>query len=389
MNKGTVLEIQKKSILLLTRDGRFVKCTKKQGSYAIGQEIIFTEEELLPNRTPLFSSPFLKPIFILICCFLISSLFFYDGEQDKVMAYVSVDINPSVEASVDSNLRVLRLEAYNAEGKQILKELTDWQKQPLSDVIEQVINQCQLDGYLRKGTQVALTSVVADNNKAFQQKLGPVLQTVRTKYAKESVSIVHQEGTIQMRENAKESNMSTGTYMKKEKTEKSPLLIPKAPSPSEEQHDSDTQEETEKEQVKKEKESSYQDNKHGEPIKQNKEQLSQTNKAEKQIKQNHEPSSQTDKHKEPIKQNNGQLSQTNKAEKQIKQNHEQSSQTDKHKEPIKQNNGQLPQTNKAEKQIKQNHEQSSQTDKHEKPIKQYNKQPSQQNNDKEAGEKRA
>ena len=333
-----MLEIQKKNILLLTRDGRFVKCTKKQGSYAIGQEIIFTEEELLPNRTPLFSSPFLKPIFILICCFLISSLFFYDGEQDKVMAYVSVDINPSVEASVDSNLRVLRLEAYNAEGKQILKELTNWQKQPLSDVIEQVINQCQLDGYLRKGTQVALTSVVADNNKAFQQKLEPVLQTVRTKYAKESVSIVHQEGTIQMRENAKESNMSTGTYMKKEKTEKSPLLIPKAPSPSAERHDSGTPEETEKEQVKKEKESSYHDNKHGEPIKQNKEQLSQTNK---------------------------------------------------HKEPIKQNNGQLPQTNKAEKQIKQNHEQPSQTDKREKPIKQNNKQPSQQNNDKEAGEKRA
>ncbi|GAA3326550.1 hypothetical protein GCM10020331_062910 [Ectobacillus funiculus] len=48
-------------------------------------------------------------------------VFFHDGEQDKVMAYVSVDINPSVEASVDSNLRVLRLEAYNAEGKQILK----------------------------------------------------------------------------------------------------------------------------------------------------------------------------------------------------------------------------------------------------------------------------
>ncbi len=240
-----MLEIQKKNVLLLTRDGRFVKYVKKQGNYAIGQELAFTEEELLPNKKRVFTFPFLKPISMVACSFLLVFLFFYNGQQEKVMAYVSVDINPSVEASVeasvDSKLRVLRLEAYNEEGKQVIKKLKNWRKQPLPDVIGQIINRCRTDGYLTTETQITLTSVVTDPGKTFQQQLKTALQTEKTKYTKERLSVVEQEGTIQIRENAKKSGMSIGTYMKKEKAAQPSPIVPEAPIPIPEQSPANNQ----------------------------------------------------------------------------------------------------------------------------------------------------
>lgn len=215
MNKGIVLEIQKKKVLPLTHDGRFVKYVNKQRNYAIGQEIAFTEEELLPNRKRLFTFPFLKPISMLVCSFLMVFLFFYNGQQEKVMAYILIDINPSVEASVDSKLRVLHIDGYNEEGKQIIKDLKNWKKQPLSDVMGQIINRCRIDGYLTKETQIILTAIVANNERTFQQQLEAALQAEKTKYAREHLSVVEQEGTIQMRENAKKSGMSTGALYEK------------------------------------------------------------------------------------------------------------------------------------------------------------------------------
>lgn len=358
MNKGIILEIQKKHVLLLTRDGSFVKWAKKRGNYAVGQEVMFAEEELLPNRKHLFSSPFLKPIFLFVCFFLITTMFSYNQQQEKVMAYVSVDINPSVEVSVDSKLRALHIEAYNTEGKQIVKGIKNWKKQPLSHVVEQVINQCQLDGYLTKGKQVALTSVVTDNNKKFQQKLEPILQTVKTKYAQKSVSIVYQEGTVQMREDAKGSKMSIGAYIEQVKTKQSPLVIPETlPPSSEKRHDSGIQEETTKESMNREKKSSSQSNNLQEQIEQKQEQLSPDDTREEQTEQEQkqEQLPPDNKREEQMEQERKQelLSPDNKREEQTEQEQKQEllSPDDKREEQIKQKKEPFYQNDKIKEKI--------------------------------------
>ena len=67
--------------------------------------------------------PFLSKTCINTCClFSICSAVFYNQPEEKVFAYVSVDINPSLEVSVTKDFRVIDLQACNDDGRRILKE---------------------------------------------------------------------------------------------------------------------------------------------------------------------------------------------------------------------------------------------------------------------------
>ncbi len=70
------------------------------------------------------------------------------NQKKKVFAYVSVDINPSLEASVTKDLRVIDLRACNDDGRRILKEMKRWENKHLQDVIRTIIKQSQEDKYL-------------------------------------------------------------------------------------------------------------------------------------------------------------------------------------------------------------------------------------------------
>ena len=51
------------------------------------------------------------------------AVIFYNQPEEKVFAYVSVDINPSLEVSVTKDLRVIDLQACNDDGRRILKRI--------------------------------------------------------------------------------------------------------------------------------------------------------------------------------------------------------------------------------------------------------------------------
>ena len=64
---------------------------KEKGFLHDWREISFEEQEQRASR---FSIPyFLKPASLLAACFLCGLLFFYNQPEEKVFAYVSVDIN--------------------------------------------------------------------------------------------------------------------------------------------------------------------------------------------------------------------------------------------------------------------------------------------------------
>ncbi len=133
----------------------------------IGEEISFDEQEQKASR---FSIPyFLKPASLLVACFLCALLFFYNQPEEKVFAYVSVDINPSLEVSVTKDLRVIDLQACNDDGRRILKELKQWENKQLQEVIRAIIKQSQEDKYLTNDKQVMLTAIAKD--KLLEPKL--------------------------------------------------------------------------------------------------------------------------------------------------------------------------------------------------------------------------
>ncbi|MDF9615838.1 anti-sigma factor domain-containing protein [Bacillus cereus] len=226
MNKGIVMDIKKHSVVVLTPNGEFITCKRKGDSCMIGEEISFDEQEQKASR---FSIPyFLKPASLLVACFLCALLFFYNQPEEKVFAYVSVDINPSLEVSVTKDLRVIDLQACNDDGRRILKELKQWENKQLQEVIRTIIKQSQKDKYLTNDKQVMLTAVAKD--KLLEPQLEKAMKELKKEYELKHITVEYQSSTMQVRENARKAGIGTGVYIKQE-NEKNKLLTPPA-SPS-------------------------------------------------------------------------------------------------------------------------------------------------------------
>ncbi|MED1093413.1 anti-sigma factor domain-containing protein [Bacillus paramycoides] len=232
MNKGIVMDIKKHSVVVLTPNGEFISCKRKRGSYMVGEEISFDEQEQRASR---FSIPsLLKAASLLVVCFLCVLLPFYNQQEEKVFAYVSVDINPSLEASVTKDLRVIDLRACNDDGKRILKEMKRWENKHLQDVIRTIIKKSQEGKYLTNDKQVMLTAVTKE--KSLEPQLEKAMQELKKEYETKHVTVVYQSSTMQVRENAKKAGIGTGVYIKQE-NEKKKLLSPPVPPSNEEEHD--------------------------------------------------------------------------------------------------------------------------------------------------------
>ncbi|MGN4695179.1 anti-sigma factor domain-containing protein [Bacillus cereus group sp. MYBK185-1] len=227
MNKGIVMDIKKHSVVVLTPNGEFITCKRKGDSCMIGEEISFDEQE---QKASHFSIPsFLKPASILVACFLFAVLFFYNQPEEKVFAYVSVDINPSLEVSVTKDFRVIDLQACNDDGRRILKELKQWENKQLQEVIRTIIKQSQEDKYLTKDKQVMLTAVAKD--KALEPLLEKAMKELKKEYELKHITVEYQSSTMQVRENARKAGIGTGVYIKQE-NEKNKSLTPPATPPN-------------------------------------------------------------------------------------------------------------------------------------------------------------
>ncbi|PFQ55150.1 anti-sigma factor domain-containing protein [Bacillus cereus] len=226
MNKGIVMDIKKHSVVVLTPNGEFITCKRKGDSCIIGEEISFDEQE---QKASYFSIPsFLKPASILVACFLFAVLFFYNQPEEKVFAYVSVDINPSLEVSVTKDFRVIDLQACNDDGRRILKELKQWENKQLQEVIRTIIKQSQEDKYLTNDKQVMLTAVAKD--KALEPLLEKAMKELKKEYELKHITVEYQSSTMQIRENARKAGIGTGVYIKQENEKNKSLTPPVTPS---------------------------------------------------------------------------------------------------------------------------------------------------------------
>lgn len=226
MNKGIVMDIKKHSVVVLTPNGEFITCKRKGDSCMIGEEISFDEQEQKASR---FSIPyFLKPASLLVACFLCALLFFYNQPEEKVFAYVSVDINPSLEVSVTKDLRVIDLQACNDDGRRILKELKQWENKQLQEVIRTIIKQSQEDKYLTNDKQVMLTAIAKD--KLLEPKLEKVMKELKKEYELKHITVEYQSSTMQVRENARKAGVGTGVYIKQENEKNKSVTPPATPS---------------------------------------------------------------------------------------------------------------------------------------------------------------
>lgn len=209
------MEVQSRRVVLLTKDGSFVTCKKQKIPYEVGSEIHFTSQDVAIRR------PYLKPIVTIALSLLLFFLFY--KPNDKVMAYVSIDANPSIEASITDHLYVKDLKSYNSDGDRILKELKDWKGKPIQEVLPLILKQSEKDGLLPSGKNVIFTTVLTDkNDTSLQNKLESIAKSLQDTYKQEDITFTLKKGSLENREEAKNKGMSTGTYLHQQEEKNDP-----------------------------------------------------------------------------------------------------------------------------------------------------------------------
>lgn len=223
MKRGVVVELNDDFVTLLTPDGQFLKAANTSGNYQVGEEITFfpvadeREEAATKASKPrnyidlLISKKAAGALVLAIMLFMISFMPLLNN--DKVYAYMSIDINPSFEVGMNDDLRVISLEPLNEDAKRLLKNLPDWKNQPLKQIIDRIVAESKSKGYIIPGKEILITTVINKESSKFEDELDDKIADIRNSYEKEEMIVKAVESDFETREKALKQGISTGKFI--------------------------------------------------------------------------------------------------------------------------------------------------------------------------------
>ncbi|MFC5648260.1 anti-sigma factor domain-containing protein [Paenibacillus solisilvae] len=217
MSRGIVMENGKRHVIVMMPDGQFRKVpTDKQPK--IGEEITFSEHAR-PRSRPriLYSFSIGAAAAMLLLCI---PLFMKERPADsQVVAYLTMDINPSIELGVNKDERVEELHAINKDGADVTADLT-YKGLPVNQVAEAIMERVEAGHYIKDGEgDVIITSVLVneDHQPAYEKDLkehvDAAVRKALTKTdhaASQHVEVTTLSAPKELREEAKADGLSSG-----------------------------------------------------------------------------------------------------------------------------------------------------------------------------------
>ncbi len=118
MSRSIVMELDKRTAVVLTPDGQFIR-VKREVQYEVGGEIA--------DPVPVRAAPRNRQRWLqsgaFVSAMLLIMVGFWAFRAPPVVAYVSMDINPSIELGLDAKERVRELRAVNEDAEAIIEGL--------------------------------------------------------------------------------------------------------------------------------------------------------------------------------------------------------------------------------------------------------------------------
>lgn len=243
MKKGVILSVDKHFLTLLTPEGEFHRSKKEEKFYEIGKEIYFSPYEFKRSKSLQRFYTRAALVSAIVSILLILS-FLPSYFNEKVFAYVTIDINPSIELSLNENLRVVDLYGINPEGLIVIEKIKDWKETDVTLMTNMIVKATKDSGYAENKQQILVSATLLEDNKVLTKKLDKKLEKISKQRVVPEADVKIMKATVKERSKAKEQGISTGTYIenKRKKEEKkeqdteeksTPSRLKKTPMPSE------------------------------------------------------------------------------------------------------------------------------------------------------------
>lgn len=197
MNKGLVYQISQSYIIVHCDDGRYLKL-KKKNHLEIGSYIAFFEKDIIKPNTKKVMSVLSVAALLLIAFFMQPFMF----PSRAVYAIVGIDSLSSVEYAVDSEGKVIEMNAYNEVGEKILHE--DYLGMTIGEVVSKSVHKVLELGFSsEEDILISETLMNDDSNYIINDES---LNRLAEDYALENLYVIRPEAAI--REEAKRNNVS-------------------------------------------------------------------------------------------------------------------------------------------------------------------------------------
>lgn len=205
--RGLVMEKGDRTCVILTPDGQFRRVPLPAAGAGVGEEIEVTLAEGRPRRAWLLVASLTLAVLLLGQFFLLSPA--------RAVAYISLDINPSLQLAVDRKEQILEVTAMDEAAGQVVAGL-DLRGRPLAEGLEAVLARAVQQGYLGKDRDgLVLLAVVP----AREQREVPALAdevadlAMRTLQARSAPArVVATALPGEARQGAVQSGLSPGKY---------------------------------------------------------------------------------------------------------------------------------------------------------------------------------
>ncbi|MBN2979996.1 anti-sigma factor domain-containing protein [Cohnella algarum] len=158
MKRAVIMSLEKKEAIALAPGGRFVRI-RRRPHFRIGDEIEWESElqaadrGFFANRKRVFASCASAAALVLLLVGL------WAFRTPPVVAYVTMDVNPSVEFGLDSNENVRELHAINGDARPIVEAVADYKGKPVAEVTARLAAELASRKLLSADGEVVLASV--------------------------------------------------------------------------------------------------------------------------------------------------------------------------------------------------------------------------------------
>lgn len=209
--KAVVLEIKEKWAAVLCEDGVIRKV--KKGNFKVGDSFDFEAE----NHKKVVSIGSLRRNMVgsAAALFLIVAGVAGTYSYNNVLAcsYVSLDINPSIEYTLNRQDKVVAVKGLNNEGQEIVDELLSVRKVTLKEALQETKQLLTQKNYLKSGSSEDVLIDISANNSARTDALKKeALSVFGTEQTKGELNLVLTESDLKEHKRASSLGISTGEY---------------------------------------------------------------------------------------------------------------------------------------------------------------------------------
>ncbi|WP_219838630.1 anti-sigma factor domain-containing protein [Paenibacillus sp. R14(2021)] len=216
MSRGIVMESSGKHVIVLMSDGQFRK-VRASRKLQIGEEYTFSEQRRMqrPRRLYSFSAGAAALVLMLFVPFFVNHF----SKQSSVVAYLTMDVNPSIELGINKDEQVEELRPINDDGADVTAGLS-YKGLPLQQVTEAIMDRISAGPYLNSGEgDVVITSVVVGKTEipAYESDVTSHMDAaVRKSLAKTDkgrklqVEVTTLSAPKEVRDEAKQEGLSAG-----------------------------------------------------------------------------------------------------------------------------------------------------------------------------------